>query len=72
MSEWKQLALPELFDVQIGGTPSRGVGQYWAAENDKSSIPWVSIADMFDNTVISKTKESITPEGLNSSNAKII
>lgn len=72
MSEWKKFYLPDLFDVQIGGTPSRGVRQYWAEDNDRQSILWVSIADMFNNRVIFNTKEKITHDGFNSSNAKII
>jgi type I restriction enzyme S subunit len=72
MNEWKIQALPDLFDVQIGGTPSRSVKEYWSERNHPNSIPWVSIADMFNNRTIFNTKEKITFDGLTNSNTKII
>ena len=72
MSEWKDFQLTDLFEVQIGGTPSRGVKHYWANENQVDAIPWVSIADMFSNNTIIKSKESITIDGFNHSNVKLI
>jgi type I restriction enzyme S subunit len=72
MSEWKKFHLTELFDVQIGGTPSRGVSQYWANTHDHDSIPWVSIADMSNTKTIYTTKERISPQGYSNSNAKLV
>lgn len=72
MSEWKHQLLTDLFNVEIGGTPSRGVMRYWANDYDSQAYSWVSIADMGNSNVIKKTKERITTDGLNSSNAKLL
>ncbi len=72
MSEWKHQLLTDLFNVEIGGTPSRGVMRYWANDYDSQAYSWVSIADLGNSNVIKKTKERITTDGLNSSNAKLL
>ncbi len=57
-SKWKQSTLGELFDLQMGKTPSRKDLSLWEGGN----IPWVSISDMKDSRYISETKE-LLPSG---------
>lgn len=60
---WKRLC--DLSSVSSGGTPSRGVKNYW-----NGAIPWVKISDITTKYVDS-TEESITELGLNNSSAKV-
>jgi len=46
--------------------------RYWANDCDSQAYSWVSIADLGKSNVIKKTKERITTDGLNSSNAKLL
>src|SRR5262249_40861788 len=55
----------EVATVNVGGTPSRKIAQYW-----RGDVPWVSSGEV-GNCRITKTVESITPDGLENSNAKI-
>lgn len=57
-SKWKQSTLGELFDLQMGKTPSRKDLSLW----EGGDIPWVSISDMKDSRYISETKEFL-PSG---------
>lgn len=52
-SLWLQATLGELFDLQMGKTPSRKDLSLW----ENGDIPWVSISDMNEGRYISKTKE---------------
>lgn len=79
MSEWKPLCIDELFKLEIGGTPSRSVSDYWASEIDSNAYSWASISDfgqaktIFGQAkTIVKTKEKITSLGLEKSNAKLL
>ncbi|MCC5841882.1 MAG: restriction endonuclease subunit S [Opitutales bacterium] len=58
--------LGDVFEVRMGGTPSRKVTQYW-----NGSIPWVKTGEV-NYTVIETTEESITQEGSANSAAKIV
>lgn len=61
--------LGEVCDVVIGGTPHRGISNYW----DGGTLPWVSIADLTRNgREISVTKEQITRVGARESNVKLL
>lgn len=70
MSDWQQVALGEICNIEIGGTPSRSEARYWwKTDNDGARLPWVSISDM-KGKVITDTKESITEIGALQSNCK--
>ncbi len=49
----------EVFDLQLGRTPARGVDKYWGGTNT-----WVSIADMGQSKFISSSKECISDTAL--------
>lgn len=68
-TKWPTKKLSEVCDILIGGTPSRGVSNYW-----KDGIfSWVSIADMTrEGKYITNTKEKITEKGVKNSNVKLI
>lgn len=68
-TKWSTKKLSEACDILIGGTPSRGISNYW-----KDGIfPWVSIADMTrEGKYITNTKEKITEKGVKNSNVKLI
>ena len=54
-------------DVVSGGTPSRGIPEYW----NNGNIPWVKTTEL-QNCVIEQTEEYITEKGLSESSAKIV
>lgn len=58
--------LGDVCNIQSGGTPSRGVPEYW----ENGQIPWVKISDIKDK-YINATEECITDIALNNSSAKI-
>jgi type I restriction enzyme S subunit len=70
MSDWQEVTLGEICNIEIGGTPSRSEERYWwKSDDDGIRLPWVSISDM-KGKVISDTKESITEIGALRSNCK--
>ena len=70
MSNWQEVALGEVCSIEIGGTPSRSNESYWwKSEDDGIRLPWVSISDMKEKTIMD-TKESITEAGASQSNCK--
>ena len=66
--EWKQKKFDELFQIVIGGTPSRNNPTYWSATVD-AGLPWIAISDL-KSKCISRSKEAITQEGAKNSNVK--
>lgn len=62
---WKHIRLGEIFDVQIGATPSRRISEYWNGE-----INWVSSGEVHFNRIY-RTKEQITHEGLNHASTNV-
>lgn len=58
--------LGEVADWGSGGTPKRGVAEYFG-----QGTPWLSIADLNDG-VVTSAKESLTPAGIQNSSAKIV
>lgn len=55
---WIKIRLGEVFEIQVGATPSRRVPEYWNGD-----INWVSSGEVhFDS--IYRTNEQITAEGL--------
>ena len=49
------MTFADVFDLQMGKTPSRDNSSYWGGDN-----VWVSIADMKDRKFIDSSKETIT------------
>jgi type I restriction enzyme M protein len=68
LSAYPIVKLGDLFeDIKIGGTPSRANTSYFGG-----GIPWVSIRDMENTRVITKTKETLSRSGVENSNCKLI
>ena len=66
-SGWEWVPLGELCKAIVGGgTPDRGNPRYWGGD-----IPWASVKDLKSDELTS-TQESITPEGLESSAARVV
>ena len=64
---WKYGPISELCDrVENGGTPSRNKPEYW----EPSSVPWLTSGEVRSPVVIS-TAQSISPEGMACSSAKL-
>ena len=68
--EWSATKFDELFEIVIGGTPSRKNNEYWASDN-QNGFPWIAISDL-KKKYISETKEAITILGVNNSNVKLL
>lgn len=64
-STWKKVRFGEVFDVEVGATPSRRVSEYWNGD-----INWVSSGEVHFN-LISDTNERITEDGLNHSSTNV-
>lgn len=62
----KTATLGEVADWGSGGTPKRGVAEYFG-----EGTPWLSIADLNDDVVM-RAKESLTSAGIANSSAKIV
>jgi restriction endonuclease, S subunit len=55
MSEWPMVKLGEVCSISIGKTPARKEPRYWG-----EGLPWLSIKDMNQGSLILKTTESIS------------
>ena len=64
---WKTCKFADVFDLQMGKTPSRDDPTYWGDDN-----LWVSIADMNEQKYMSATKEGITDIAVQESGIKPI
>lgn len=64
---WKVAPIGAHHSVVSGGTPSRGNPAFWSG----GTIPWVKTTEV-DYCVITGTEEHITPQGLESSAAKML
>ena len=64
---WKTCKFADIFDLQMGKTPSRDNPTYWGDDN-----MWVSIADMNEQKYMSVTKEGITDVAVQESGIKPI
>ena len=62
---WVWSSIGQCFHVVVGATPSRKESSYWGG-----SIPWVSSGEV-QFSRISKTRETITENGLNNSSTQI-
>ena len=63
---WIWTTLGEVSKMASGGTPRRGIKEYW-----EGSIPWLKISGIPEDGRVFKTEETITQRGLNESSAKI-
>lgn len=66
---WTRGRLGSLCSIEIGGTPSRSVSEYWDPAHDTSNA-WVSIKDMRQR-LITSTAEQISALGVTKSNVKL-
>lgn len=64
---WEIKKFADVFDLQMGKTPSRDDSSYWNGDN-----VWVSIADLNDKKYISESKEGITDKAVKESGIKIV
>lgn len=64
--DWRALEIGDLFKVTTGGTPSRKNPAYFT----NGTIPWVKTSEV-QNCDIFSTEESITPEAIENSSAKV-
>ena len=61
--------MDEIFELQMGKTPSRGKQEYWVSKGNK----WISIADLSKcGKYISETKEYLSDEAVNESGISLI
>ncbi|MEV7039225.1 restriction endonuclease subunit S [Amycolatopsis sp. NPDC051061] len=69
MNEWRIVELREaVTKASGGGTPSRGVSNFWHGD-----IPWASVKDLSESSsIVSETQEYITSAGLGGSAANLI
>ncbi|KRB53696.1 N-6 DNA methylase [Flavobacterium sp. Root186] len=65
-TRWEIKSLGEVAHVKIGGTPARGISNYFKGNN-----LWVSISEM-KGQIITDTKEKLSQEGIENSNVKLI
>lgn len=63
--EWEWVELGDVCTTFSGGTPKRGISEYWNGD-----IPWVKTAEV-DYDLIEGTQEKITEKGLAESSAKL-
>lgn len=66
-SKYPLVRLESCGDFFMGGTPSRKNPNYW-----NGNIKWLTIGDYSNHQTITDTKEKITQQGFNESNAKMI
>lgn len=64
---WKVTKMIEVFELQMGKTPSRDNPAYWGGTE-----PWVSIGDMGASKFILSTKENITNQAVIDSGIKLV
>lgn len=62
---WEKEKFEDIFDLQMGKTPSRDNSSYWNGTNK-----WVSISDMKDKKYISESKEHISDIAVKDSGIK--
>ena len=65
---WKTVKLEKICKMNSGGTPSRGIKEYYSGD-----IPWAKISDIeaADGGIVYSTEEHITKDGLNAINNRI-
>ena len=66
---WKKYTFQDIFNIEIGATPSRNKVSYWDLTNSRKN-PWATISDL-KGKYIDKTKEYITNAGIENSNVSL-
>ncbi|MEB3189949.1 MAG: restriction endonuclease subunit S [Snowella sp.] len=66
-SRIKNVLLEDICEIQIGKTPSRSIPRYWGG-----NLPWVTISDLAEERIITRTKEKITDIAAKESGSKLI
>ena len=66
LGEWEETTVGDLFEVKTGGTPRRGVKEYY----EGGTIPWVK-SGLVKNELIFEADEFITELAIKDSNVKI-
>jgi type I restriction enzyme S subunit len=68
-TDWELVTLTKIAKLESGHTPDRKEPTYW-----KGTIPWISLqdADALGKLTISDTAETIGPEGLANSSARML
>ena len=64
-SAWKKVRIGNLFEVEVGATPSRKKSEYW-----NGNVNWVSSGEIAFNNIF-HTKEKITEVGLRDTSTNI-
>ena len=64
---WESCKFADIFDLQMGKTPSRDNALYWNDENT-----WLSIADLNDKKYICESKEGISDIAVKESGIKVV
>lgn len=62
---WIKARLGEVFEIEVGATPSRRIPEYW-----DGNIPWISSGEIHFETIF-KTNECITQDGLDHASTNI-
>lgn len=63
--QWLRVRIGDIFDVEVGSTPSRRIPEFW-----NGNIPWVSSGEVRFNSIF-KTEERITQEGLDHASTNV-
>lgn len=66
LGEWEETTIGSLFEIKTGGTPRRGVKEYY----EGGTIPWVK-SGLVKNELIFEADEFITEIAIRDSNVKI-
>ena len=61
---WEICRFEDIATYKTGRTPARANPVYW--REDSANVPWVTISDMNDFCLITKTKETVAPEAFDS------
>lgn len=59
---WVICRFEEIATYKAGRTPARESSDYW--QKSSNNVPWVTISDMHEFGLITKTKETVTPEAI--------
>lgn len=66
---WQETSISSIANIDLGGTPSRNITDYWNGD-----IKWLAIQDIVnsDGRYVNNSSETITKKGLDNSAAKIL
>ena len=62
---WLKIRMGDVFEVEVGATPSRRIAEYWDGD-----IAWVSSGEVHFNTIF-ETDECITQDGLDHASTNV-